>query len=83
MDFMAPASQAPPTTFNSNAYARRFSQSAEFVAPKRASPVAPPVTTMQVIRNIRENNPGYLLAPADAKDPPDTTFAGCPAFAPQ
>ena len=57
MDFMAPVAKGAADFFNSNAYAQVLAE-CKFVAPK--SYLWPlPTTTMQVMRNIKENNPGY------------------------
>lgn len=56
-DFMAPVAKGAPEFFNSNAYAQVLAE-CKFVAPKSYLwPI--PTTTMQVMKNIRENNPGY------------------------
>ena len=57
MDFMAPVAKGAADFFNSNAYAQVLAE-CKFVAPK--SYLWPlPTTTMQVMKNIKENNPGY------------------------
>lgn len=56
-DFMAPVAKGAPDFFNSGAYAQVLAK-CTFVAPK--SYLWPlPTTTMQVMKNIKENNPGY------------------------
>lgn len=56
-DFMAPVASGAPDFFNSNAYAQVLAD-CKFVAPKSYLwPI--PTTTMQVMKNIKENNPGY------------------------
>ena len=57
VDFMAPVAKGAADFFNSNAYAQILAE-CKFVAPK--SYLWPlPTTTMQVMKNIKENNPGY------------------------
>ena len=57
VDFMAPVAKGATDFFNSNIYAQVLAE-CKFVAPKSYLwPI--PTTTMQVMKNIKENNPGY------------------------
>lgn len=56
-DFMAPVAKGAANFFKGNVYAQVLTE-CKFVAPKSYLwPI--PTTTMQVMKNIKENNPGY------------------------
>ncbi len=57
VDFMADVAKGDPNFFRNNMYAQVLAE-CKFVAPKSYLwPI--PTTTMQVMKNITENNPGY------------------------
>ena len=57
VDFMADVAKGDPNFFRNNMYAQILAE-CKFVAPKSYLwPI--PTTTMQVMKNITENNPGY------------------------
>ena len=57
VDFMADVAKGDPNFFRGNMYAQILAE-CKFVAPKSYLwPI--PTTTMQVMKNIKENNPGY------------------------